>query len=284
MAQRGRPRYPYILTPREQEVLALLRGGLTNDQIAERLGISFDTAKTHVAQILSKLGVESREEAAAWRPERGGRFGRIVLAIAGTAVVTAAVAGLALLAWGSSRSGSASGTASLAGHIAYVSAAGNGYNVRVMNADGTDQRELVALTQPAGVSNLRWSADGQTLTFHGDVGGVDVSHRDYTTDVEGHWSRQPASDYVAQYSSAPKIAVDGRLQGYAIANSPDGTKVASYVGLQSSAPWSSLTFNGVTGNSETTSAWISNPDGSDAHQLTTEYGYSSPTDWSPDGK
>jgi DNA-binding CsgD family transcriptional regulator len=69
MGQRGRPPYPDILTPREQEVLVLLREGLTNEQVASRLGIRFETAKWHVSEILSKLGVESREEAAAWRGE-----------------------------------------------------------------------------------------------------------------------------------------------------------------------------------------------------------------------
>lgn len=47
-------------------MLDLLREGLTNEQIAERLGISKDGAKYHVAEILSKLGVSSRQEAAQW--------------------------------------------------------------------------------------------------------------------------------------------------------------------------------------------------------------------------
>ncbi|TMG01934.1 MAG: helix-turn-helix transcriptional regulator, partial [Chloroflexi bacterium] len=54
-----------VLTPREREVLALLGHGLTNEEIAHRLGISPDGAKYHVSQILSKLGVATREEAAA---------------------------------------------------------------------------------------------------------------------------------------------------------------------------------------------------------------------------
>jgi len=66
--RRGRPPYPDTLTPREQEVLALLREGLTNEQIAERLGISFAGAKYHVSEILSKLYVSSRQEAVVWRP------------------------------------------------------------------------------------------------------------------------------------------------------------------------------------------------------------------------
>ena len=58
-----------VLTPREREVLALLGHGLTNEEIAHRLDISLDGAKYHVSQILSKLGVPTREEAAVWRPE-----------------------------------------------------------------------------------------------------------------------------------------------------------------------------------------------------------------------
>jgi DNA-binding CsgD family transcriptional regulator len=69
---RGRPPYPDLLTPREQEVLVLLADGLTNEQIAAHLGISFGGAKYHVAEILPKLGVNSREEAARFlrRPQR----------------------------------------------------------------------------------------------------------------------------------------------------------------------------------------------------------------------
>ena len=70
MAERGRPRHPDILTPRQSEVLELVREGLTNPQIAERLGISPDGAKWHVKEILWKLEVPSREEAARWQRER----------------------------------------------------------------------------------------------------------------------------------------------------------------------------------------------------------------------
>jgi DNA-binding CsgD family transcriptional regulator len=52
------------LTPREREVLSLLRRGLTNEEIAGRLGISVAGAKYHVSQILSRLGVSGRDEAA----------------------------------------------------------------------------------------------------------------------------------------------------------------------------------------------------------------------------
>ncbi|HEX5368575.1 MAG TPA: helix-turn-helix transcriptional regulator, partial [Dehalococcoidia bacterium] len=72
-----------MLTPREWEVLELLREGLSNDEIATRLGISYNGARYHVAEILSKLGVSSRGEAAAWQPEVATRrFAGIAVAAA----------------------------------------------------------------------------------------------------------------------------------------------------------------------------------------------------------
>ncbi|MFD3945646.1 AAA family ATPase [Streptomyces sp. NPDC058579] len=53
------------LTPREQDVLRLVAAGRTNRQIAEELFISPKTASVHVSNILAKLGVSSRGEAAA---------------------------------------------------------------------------------------------------------------------------------------------------------------------------------------------------------------------------
>lgn len=64
------------LTPRQQDVLSLLRLGLTNKEIALRLVIEEGTAKVHVRQILRKLGVRSRTEAAvvATRLARGDSY------------------------------------------------------------------------------------------------------------------------------------------------------------------------------------------------------------------
>ncbi|MEU8526297.1 AAA family ATPase [Streptomyces sp. NPDC048629] len=53
------------LTPREQDVLTLVAAGRTNRQIAEELFISPKTASVHVSNILAKLGVSGRGEAAA---------------------------------------------------------------------------------------------------------------------------------------------------------------------------------------------------------------------------
>ncbi len=117
MKQRGRPKHPDILTPREWEVLGLVREGLSNDAIAQRLGISLDGVKFHVSEILGRLGVDNRQEAASWQP--GDRpwwmaavapfffwrklgFGWLAPAVA-SGVAIAIVAGAGLVIWGLAR-------------------------------------------------------------------------------------------------------------------------------------------------------------------------------------
>ena len=53
------------LSPREQEVLALLAQGFSNQQIADRLIISLNTSKRHVKHVLAKLVVTNRTQALA---------------------------------------------------------------------------------------------------------------------------------------------------------------------------------------------------------------------------
>jgi len=71
MARRGRgprrrPAFGWpSLTPAERNVADLIAGGLTNPEIAARLGVSAGTVKGHVSSVLRKLGVRTRAELAA---------------------------------------------------------------------------------------------------------------------------------------------------------------------------------------------------------------------------
>lgn len=61
----------YALTHRETEVLKQVAAGLNNNGIAEVLGISRETVKEHVQNILRKLGFSDRTQAAVWAVRHG---------------------------------------------------------------------------------------------------------------------------------------------------------------------------------------------------------------------
>lgn len=63
---RGRPPYDDILTPAEWRVVEAVRHGLSNPDIARRLGVSLDAVKYHVANALKKLGFNGRAELRMW--------------------------------------------------------------------------------------------------------------------------------------------------------------------------------------------------------------------------
>jgi len=67
---------PGELTVREGEVLALVAQGLSNPEIARRLFISPKTASHHVSNLLVKLGLRNRAEAAAWAAAHGRNLTR----------------------------------------------------------------------------------------------------------------------------------------------------------------------------------------------------------------
>lgn len=92
-----------VLTKRQSEVIALIAKGRTNGQIAEQLGISIDGAKFHVGEILGRLNVSTRDEAAlAWKEAYSvrGRTASLVAALTATKVLaaSAAIAALAVVA------------------------------------------------------------------------------------------------------------------------------------------------------------------------------------------
>jgi DNA-binding CsgD family transcriptional regulator len=79
MTRRGRPPHPDVLTPRQFEVLEHIREGRSNPEIAEQLGISRDAVKFHVSEIITRLGVRDRREAARWHEQRDRATARLRL-------------------------------------------------------------------------------------------------------------------------------------------------------------------------------------------------------------
>ena len=70
-SMRTRPSAAESLTPREREVVFLVAEGATNREIGKRLGVAERTARTHVSNILAKLDLASRTQAAMWAVREG---------------------------------------------------------------------------------------------------------------------------------------------------------------------------------------------------------------------
>jgi non-specific serine/threonine protein kinase len=68
---------PHGLTPREIQVSELIAEGLTSDEIGRRLGIARRTAEAHAEHIMTKLGVRSRAQVAAWVERSRQRTGTL---------------------------------------------------------------------------------------------------------------------------------------------------------------------------------------------------------------
>ncbi|MEX0782848.1 MAG: helix-turn-helix transcriptional regulator [Dehalococcoidia bacterium] len=97
----GTPDAEIAWTPRQREVLDLIARGKTNQEVADTLGISLDGAKWHMREILSKLNVDSREEAAEYWRRRNGWRGRWLSRVGGLGFASSTLArgaGLAALA------------------------------------------------------------------------------------------------------------------------------------------------------------------------------------------
>lgn len=204
MRARGRPRHPGTLTARQFEVWQLLREGLTYDEIAARLHLSHDGVKFHVADILRRLGVTNRYDAAAWEPEssegphrtRGllpAPFAKPTLTtfayVAGAAVIAVSLAFVALLSWGvvsdaisddkpaaSLRSPSLPEERTDLGELAFTLYG----DLLTVNVDGSNLARLaipgvdhsVSLTSPS------FSPDGSRLALIGDRRDVIVTDSD----------------------------------------------------------------------------------------------------------
>jgi DNA-binding CsgD family transcriptional regulator len=223
--KRGRPPHPDVLTPREWQVLDLLVEGLTNAEIAVRLKVSPETVKTHVAEILSKLDVGSRQQAVAWAAgrKRLGVFGLLTsvfgsrpgsLAIkAGAAGAMAVVALAALVLLTRDETVSEEGM----GKLAFIQD-GNLW-VKEM-PDG----HPVQLTSDGDAWNPRWSASGEWLTEGFTVGTQPSGLPDHAVTVmrsDGSDARYAAGCYGWSPVEDVLLCTGGSLFW---TETPDGTR------------------------------------------------------------
>jgi len=271
--------------------MGLLRQGLTNPQIGERLGISLDGAKYHVSEIIGKLGVSSRAEALAWqagsRPWWAG-----VMAFVGwpfekfswaPALKMGACLGLA---------GSVGMFSGGAGVLMTDRDAAGNFDAYVV----TDQGRTQLTDYPGTVIPTAWSPDCSRILFVKNAYGggqseiwvmnTDGSGQTRLTDTSRNWNPQWSPDgtsilFIRHPFRSPEIWVmdaDGTGQtqltniggggeGSRPQYSPDGRRI--------------LFVRNLSGNRD---IYVMNGDGTGQTRLTSEPGYDGLAKWSPDGE
>jgi DNA-binding CsgD family transcriptional regulator len=245
MRRRGRPPSPGPLTARELEVLWLLRQGLTNQQIADRLGISLAGAKFHVSEIISRLGVSSREEAARWaepahrglRAVVGGLLaGKLGLVKAGAAMAVVAGLGGLVLLFAMALANRPADSGQL-GKIAYV--VDGDLWVRSLPSG-----RPLRLTNDHAAASPRWSPSGEWLIYQhgpladpGEIGPrivhVDGSReRRFAANTQLAWS--PLEDMLAVSQPDGSLSVekaDGSGRRQVLPPVPGGGQLDRRTGL-----------------------------------------------------
>ena len=295
--KRGRPPYPDVLTPREWEVLGLLRDGLTNPQIGKRLGISLAGARYHVSEILSKLGLGNRYEAAAWQSTPIPWWRTAFPALlswpfnnlwwgAGAKIAAAAVVAATVVAFEVPEGFNLLVTDPEVGPVPDFS------NFSYVNANGR-----VRLTDnPARDAGGAWSPDCSRIAFAsnregsvGSDGDIYTMHPDGTNVV--NLTRTPRDDLQPAWSpDGTRIAFASKDRGNAdiyVMNS-DGTgqtNLTDLPGLNLTPAWSPngerLLFTQF--RTLTPEVYVMNADGTLRSNLTRHQATDGWATWSPDG-
>ncbi len=231
MSRRGRPPHPDILTPREWEVLALLRDGLSNDEIAPQLGISLAGVKYHVSEILAKLNVPDRAAAARWQPARVAGRGFFLAPLAvlrrlhfglavGGVIVAAALAGVGLLAWEVVAS---SGAGDIGGTAPWVIGAAPASKQPSVFLFDLAHRRAEQLSMTDAVTNARWVKPGRTWVALLDANTQEIVYEVYDTGGSRVWTVPP--DLTRAIVPAPggdAVLIERTDNQYLVANIPTG--------------------------------------------------------------
>lgn len=269
------------LTPRQQQAAALLARNYTNARIAGELGISLDGAKYLVSEVIGRLGVETREEAAdAWRARQGlatrlRRFAARASAawVVRWAAVALMAAALAVIVFVVVRSADDDGTAPAGtetaaateptastatpvplsrslGRLGVIRSVGGSARPYVMDVDGSNAVELTA-----GLAFVQWAAwepSGARVAAWADEDPAGTN--------PGLWLISSTSPDDRQRIELPTELMD-------MAWSPDGSQIA--LALREGEASSDLYALSV--------------DSGDLVRLTDTPGFENSPQWSPDG-
>ncbi|HML97504.1 MAG TPA: LuxR C-terminal-related transcriptional regulator [Tepidiformaceae bacterium] len=179
--RRGRPAYPGFFTPAEQRVLEGLRRGLTYQQIADELQLSYDTVKYHVSNMLSKAEVDTREQLVEFARQPGLRWGALPVSVAWIVGATAtavavAVAVAAFVLAGTSRNGGGLADADDTPTVAVSPAAGPSPTPGVPVSGVPIVDEFITAALSGDMTNLEPLIHYQSITCTGEepqgIGGV----------------------------------------------------------------------------------------------------------------
>ncbi len=207
-------RFERELTARQREILGMLAAGRTNSEIGAAFDITPDGAKWHISEIYSKLGLASREEAAAywhWRRGLGVRsaaFARalvpagIPLKVAGGAFASVAVVGLviAMLVFGREDAKELNAETPYAATVEIVTSEGASSRLEISYQD--PQHYTSRLLGDAGLVAVM-TADGERLSTWYDRQGNSTNATTVTDLPPG--DRQPAHITISMAMTAGRI-------------------------------------------------------------------------------
>ncbi|MEX1022158.1 MAG: peptidoglycan DD-metalloendopeptidase family protein, partial [Dehalococcoidia bacterium] len=186
------------ITERQLEVARLVADGRSNPEIADALGISLAGAKYHVSELLGRLGLDRREDVAAWYRERGaapiadrapeGRWRRLRALWPLGAVAAAAIPALAIAV---ALSGGQAGETPAAAPTATAAVA----------ATGVVEPTSVATSMPAGEPPPFAAYEGAPLFYEHEIGP-----RESLLDLALRFGVQP--DHVAWSNPAVPVLSD----------------------------------------------------------------------------
>lgn len=221
-----------LVSPRQREILDLIERGDTNQEIADHFEMTLAGAKWHVSDLLSKLGLSSREEMAefwAWHRSRRRGWPRALVAgpvlrlVAAAAVLAPAALLLGVWFWGNDDGSPPAGaaapatppptapTASLAASVPLPAAGGEGLLAYIATNGDLMVKPMpsgapVAVRAGAGTRTPRWAPSGRYLAFvengwlslMDQQGGVT---RLVQVPNDGVWAWSPAADTLVWFTS-----------------------------------------------------------------------------------